>query len=53
MSKTIKWLLAVAAIVIAATVYHAAMREEKLPRFAKENMPKLNYFPTPVPRPEK
>ena len=35
-----------AAIVMASAVYHVAMREEKLPRFSKENMPKLNYFPT-------
>lgn len=42
-----------AAIVIASAVYHVAMREEKLPRFTKENMPKLNYFPTPVPTPKK
>lgn len=42
-----------AAIVIASTVYQVAMREEKLPRFTKENMPKLNYFPTPVPTPKK
>jgi carboxypeptidase Q len=41
-----------AAIVIASAVYHAAMRDEKLPRFTKENMPKLNYFPTPVPTPK-
>lgn len=39
-----------AAIVVASTVYHVAMREEKLPRFSKENMPKLNYFPTPNPK---
>lgn len=36
-----------AATVIASAVYHVAMREEKLPRFTKENMPKLNYFPMP------
>lgn len=42
-----------AAIVVASAVYYIAMREEKLPRFSKENMPKLNYFPTPVPAPKK
>jgi carboxypeptidase Q len=36
-----------AAIVIASAVYHLAMREEKLPRFGREQMPALNYFPTP------
>jgi Zn-dependent M28 family amino/carboxypeptidase len=41
-----------AAIVIASAVYHLAMREEKLPRFTKENMPPLNYFPAPVPTPQ-
>ena len=29
-----------AAIVVAGTVYHLAMREELLPRFSKENMPR-------------
>jgi hypothetical protein len=42
-----------AAIVIASAVFHVAIREEELPRFTKENMPKLNYFPTPVPTPKK
>lgn len=42
-----------AVIIIASTVYHVAMREEKLPRFTKESMPKLNYFPTPLPTPKK
>jgi hypothetical protein len=42
-----------AAIVIASAVYRVAMRDEKLPRFTKENMPKLNYFPTPLPTPKK
>ena len=41
-----------AAIVVAATVYQVAMRDEILPRFSKENMPKLNYFPTPIPTPK-
>ena len=35
-----------AAIVVASAVYHLAMREEKLPRFTKDKMPLLNYFPT-------
>jgi carboxypeptidase Q len=35
-----------AAIVIAAAVYHLAMRDEKLPRFTKETMPAL---PSPQP----
>lgn len=37
-----------ASIVVASLVYHLAMRDEKLPRFSKENIPKLNYFPTPL-----
>lgn len=32
-----------AAMVIASAVYHLAMREERFPRFTKENMPPLNY----------
>lgn len=42
-----------AAIVVASAVYHLSIREEKIPRFTKENMPKLNYFPTPIPTPQK
>ncbi len=38
-----------AALVIASAVFQIAMRDKKLPRFSKENMPKLNYFPVPVP----
>lgn len=34
-----------AAIVIATVVWQTAMREEKLPRFAPDKMPPLNYFP--------
>lgn len=40
-----------AAVVVASVVYHLAMRDEMLPRFRKENMPPLNYFPTPMPTP--
>jgi carboxypeptidase Q len=36
-----------AAIVVAAAVYHLAMRDEMLPRFTKEKMP----APLPTPRP--
>ncbi|HEY1404684.1 MAG TPA: M20/M25/M40 family metallo-hydrolase [Pyrinomonadaceae bacterium] len=36
-----------AAIVVAAAVYHVAMRDEMLPRFTKERMP----APPPTPRP--
>jgi carboxypeptidase Q len=35
-----------AATIVASAVYHLAMREEKLPRFSREQMPALNYFPT-------
>jgi hypothetical protein len=37
-----------AAIVIATVVWQTAMREEKLPRFAPDKMPPLNYFPAPA-----
>ena len=37
------------AIAIAAAVYHLAMRDELLPRFSKEDMPKI---PAPGQRPE-
>jgi hypothetical protein len=37
------------AIVIAAAVYHLAMRDELLPRFSKEQMPALPARPTPAP----
>jgi Zn-dependent M28 family amino/carboxypeptidase len=37
-----------AAIVIASTVYHLAMRDEQLPRFTKETMPRR---PQPQPQP--
>jgi Zn-dependent M28 family amino/carboxypeptidase len=40
-----------AAIVIASAVYHLAIRDELLPRFTRDQMPPLNYFPTPVPPP--
>jgi len=39
-----------AAIVVAAAVYHLAMREEMLPRFSKERMP-APPPPTPTPSP--
>jgi hypothetical protein len=40
-----------AAIVIAAAVYHLAMRDEMLPRFSKEKMPPPIPAPTPTPTP--
>ncbi|MDT4895220.1 MAG: hypothetical protein QOH25_297 [Acidobacteriota bacterium] len=40
-----------AAIVIAAAVYHLAMRDEMLPRFSKERMPPPTPAPTPTPSP--
>jgi carboxypeptidase Q len=40
-----------AAIVIAAAVYHLAMRDEMLPRFSKEKMPAPSPAPTPIPSP--
>lgn len=39
------------AIVIAATVYQLAMRDEMLPRFTKETMPQPPPQPTPTPAP--
>jgi hypothetical protein len=39
------------AAVIAAVVYDLAMRDEKLPRFSKEDMPKPEPPPTPAPAP--
>lgn len=41
-----------AAIVIASAVYHLAMREENLPRFPKDKMPPLRFFPVPVRAPK-
>jgi hypothetical protein len=40
-----------AAIVIAAAIYHLAMRDEMLPRFSKEKMPAPPPAPTPSPTP--
>src|SRR4030095_14923612 len=40
-----------AAIVIAAAVYHLAMRDEMLPRFSKEKMPPPIPAPSPTPTP--
>lgn len=40
-----------AAIVVAAAVYHLAMREEMLPRFSRERMPSPIPSPTPSPTP--
>jgi hypothetical protein len=40
-----------AAIVVAAAVYHLAMREEMLPRFTKERMPAPPPTPSPSPSP--
>lgn len=40
-----------AAIVVAAAVYHIAMREEMLPRFTKEKMPAPPPTPRPTPSP--
>jgi hypothetical protein len=40
-----------AAIVVAAAVYHLAMRDEMLPRFTKEKMPAAPPAPTPRPTP--
>jgi hypothetical protein len=37
------------AIIIAATVYALAMRDELLPRYSKENMPQPPPTPTPTP----
>jgi len=39
------------AIVIAATVYQLAMRDEMLPRFSREQMPAPPATPTPTPTP--
>ena len=36
------------AIVVAAAVYHLAMRDEKLPRFSKEDMPRAPRPPQPA-----
>jgi hypothetical protein len=38
-----------AAIVIAGTVYHLAMRDELLPRFSREEMPRAPNAPPPQP----
>jgi hypothetical protein len=40
-----------AAIVVAGTVYHLAMRDELLPRFSKEDMPRGPGAPAPTPAP--
>jgi carboxypeptidase Q len=40
-----------AAVVVAAAVYHLAMRDEMLPRFSKEKMPAPPPTPTPSPTP--
>jgi hypothetical protein len=40
-----------AAIVVAAAVYHLAMRDEMLPRFTKERMPAPPPTPSPTPSP--
>jgi len=40
-----------AAIVVAAAVYHLAMRDEMLPRFTKEKMPAPPPTPRPTPTP--
>jgi hypothetical protein len=40
-----------AAIVVAAAVYHLAMRDEMLPRFTKERMPAPPPTPSPSPTP--
>jgi hypothetical protein len=40
-----------AAIVVAAAVYHLAMRDEMLPRFTKERMPAPPPSPSPTPSP--
>jgi len=39
-----------AAIVVAGTVYHLAMRDELLPRFSKDEMPR-SFAPAPPPQP--
>ena len=39
------------AIVMAAMVYHLAMRDELLPRFSKEEMPRRQGAPPPAPAP--
>ena len=39
------------AIVMAAAVYHLAMRDEMLPRFSTEQMPRRPGAPTPAPAP--
>ena len=39
------------AIVMAAMVYHLAMRDERLPRFSKEDMPRAPRETTPTPAP--
>ncbi|HEX8424112.1 MAG TPA: M20/M25/M40 family metallo-hydrolase, partial [Pyrinomonadaceae bacterium] len=41
----------IAAVVVAAAVYHLAMREEMLPRFTKERMPAPPPTPSPSPSP--
>jgi hypothetical protein len=38
-----------AAIVVAGTVYHLAMRDELLPRFSKDEMPRRPGAPPPAP----
>jgi hypothetical protein len=40
-----------AAIVVAATVYHLAMRDELLPRFSQNDMPRPPAPPAPAPPP--
>jgi acetylornithine deacetylase/succinyl-diaminopimelate desuccinylase-like protein len=40
-----------AATVVAATVYHLAMRDELLPRFSKDDMPRPPAPPAPAPPP--
>jgi hypothetical protein len=40
-----------AAVVVAAAVYHLAMRDEMLPRFTKDKMPAPPPAPTPRPSP--
>ena len=40
-----------AAIVMAAAVYHVAMRDQLLPRFTDEQMPRRPGAPAPAPRP--
>ena len=40
-----------AAIVVASAVYHLAMRDEQLPRFTKDDMPRRPQQPPPAPAP--